>query len=198
MLNILSDPRLLEQLERIDQDLADEVRARGCPHCGGRLHSANYQRRPRCGPLTGEAVQQRLSLCCGREGCRRRATPPSVRFLGRRVYAGAVVVLASAMEHGLTAARYRELRAVLGVSRRTVERWRRWWRETFAVSRFWEIERADFMPPPRHESLPGGLLNSFLGDATQRLVYLLYCIAPITTSHELDYRGYARARRGCR
>ena len=24
----------------------------------------------------------RFSLCCGREGCRRRATPPSLRFLG--------------------------------------------------------------------------------------------------------------------
>ena len=36
-----------------------------------------------------------------REGCRRRHTPPSVRFLGRRVYAGLVVVLVSAMHHGL-------------------------------------------------------------------------------------------------
>jgi hypothetical protein len=41
-----------------------------------------------------------LSLCCSRDGCRRRMTPPSVRFLGRRVYLGAVLVLVSAMQQG--------------------------------------------------------------------------------------------------
>ena len=29
--------------------------------------------------------------CCAEEDCRRRRTPESVRFLGRRVYAGLVV-----------------------------------------------------------------------------------------------------------
>jgi hypothetical protein len=44
-----------------------------------------------------ESFDRRFSLCCGREGCRRRATPPSVRFLGRRVYVGAVVIVASVL-----------------------------------------------------------------------------------------------------
>jgi hypothetical protein len=37
----------------------------------------------------------RRSFCCAVEGCRRRSTPPSVRFLGRKVYVGAIVVLAT-------------------------------------------------------------------------------------------------------
>ena len=58
------------------------------------------------------------------EGCRRRHTPPSVRFLGRRVYVGLVVVLVSAMRHGLTAPRVQRLREQLGIDRQTLERWR--------------------------------------------------------------------------
>ena len=49
------------------------------------------------GPIApaGEEFVRRFSLCCGREGCRKRATPPSLRFLGRRVYLCAVVLVAS-------------------------------------------------------------------------------------------------------
>jgi hypothetical protein len=51
-----------------------------------------------------EAFTRRFSLCCGREGCRRRATPPSIRFLGRRVYVGAAVIIASVVALAMTAA----------------------------------------------------------------------------------------------
>ena len=30
----------------VDEDLAEETRKKGCP-CGGRLHCANYPRKPR-------------------------------------------------------------------------------------------------------------------------------------------------------
>ncbi|HRZ54915.1 MAG TPA: hypothetical protein P5525_05600 [Candidatus Paceibacterota bacterium] len=49
------------------------------------------------GVAGGPRWQVRFSLCCGKEGCRRRNTPPSVRFLGRWVYAGLVVILVAAM-----------------------------------------------------------------------------------------------------
>ena len=84
----------------IDQDLAEQARQKKCP-CGGCLHRANYPRKPRGG---GEDLPQeydfRLSFCCEREGCRKRVTPPSVRFLGRKVYLGAVVILVAAMRQG--------------------------------------------------------------------------------------------------
>ena len=40
-----------------------------------------------------DEYRYRFSFCCDRDGCRKRVTPPSVRFLGRRVYLGAVVIL---------------------------------------------------------------------------------------------------------
>jgi hypothetical protein len=47
-----------------------------------------------------------------------------VRFLGRKVYGGFIVVLLAAMSHGLSADRVRRLRELTGADRRTLERWR--------------------------------------------------------------------------
>jgi hypothetical protein len=41
----------------------------------------------------------------------------------------------------------RELTEVIGVDRRTVERWRTWWRDSFTTTPFWKFARAAFMPP---------------------------------------------------
>ena len=71
-------------LTKIDADLAEQVWIEGCMHCGGALHRADYPRKAR-----GVNVESRRhSFCCAREECRRRETPGSVRFLGRKVYAG--------------------------------------------------------------------------------------------------------------
>ena len=55
------------------------------------------------------------------DGCRRRSTPPSVRFLGRRVYLGVMVILFTALQNGLTEKRRRELVDRLGVPPQTPE-----------------------------------------------------------------------------
>ena len=90
--------------------------------------------------------------------------PPSVRYLGRRVYLGAVVVLVTAMLGGITATRAAQLREWLGVSVRTLKRWRAWWRETFVASVFWRGAQGRFMPPVAIEALPASLLERFAGD----------------------------------
>src|SRR5258708_4320763 len=92
------------RLVAIDEALLARVRKRACRHCGGALHRGDYARKPRGGRLANvaEAFCRRFSLCCSREGCRRRTTPPSVRFLGRRVYVGAVVVVGSILALALS------------------------------------------------------------------------------------------------
>lgn len=180
-LKLLQDSRLYRFLLTIDQGFADEAHAEGCP-CGGRLHRANYARKPRGGPPDlGPEYGKRLSLCCALEGCRSRRTPPSVRFLGRRVYLGAVVLLVSAMQGGITDRRAAELRELLGVSRRTLWRWRSWWRQTFPVSQFWKQERGRFLPPLHESSLPASLLERFSGaEERSRLTQTLSFLAPLT------------------
>lgn len=165
----------------VDRAILAEARKGVCLVCGEVLHASHYERKPRGGPPDlGEEHDLRFSLCCANRECRKRHTPPSLRFLGRKVYFSTVVVLISAMRHGATPARMRKLREHLGVSRRTVERWRKWWRETFAQSAFWRAARAAFMPPVESGRLPISLLERFDGDDEVRLVALLRFLGPIT------------------
>ena len=181
-LTLVSDGTLYETLWQIDQFLAEEVRRGGCG-CGGKLHHSDYLRKPRGGPAEIDPGQgKRLSFCCDVDGCRKRAAPPSVRFLGRKVYQAVVVVVASAMQRGMTRARAGRLGTLIGVSRRTLARWRRWWRTTFARSAFWQAARSRFQPPISATALPLRLLDRFPGDLRAQLVALLRFLAPITTS----------------
>jgi hypothetical protein len=145
----------------IDQDLAALVRAGGCP-CGGRLHVANYHRKPRGVPDDlPESFTLAFSFSCDRDGCRKRATAPSVRFLERKVYVGLAVVLVIAMRQGLTPYGERQVRAQLGIDRRTVERWRRYWLESFPARAAWQELRG--LLPSHFDAtrLPLALLEHF-------------------------------------
>ena len=178
-----NDSRFYQFLFRIDQDIATEVQAGGCS-CGGVLHSACYPRKPRgiyCA-LDG-SCETRLSFCCATDGCRRRCTPPSVRFLGRKVYLGALVILVTAMEHGLSAKRRKQLIEQLDLYPQTLARWRRWWRKIFPASRCWQANRGRFIPPVDVSQLPGALLGRLRPEDLQhRVCLLLRLLAPLTTT----------------
>jgi hypothetical protein len=191
---LLRDANLYDQLLTFDHDLAAEARAAGCGFCSGSLHSARYPRKPRGGlEDLGPEYATRLSFCCAVDGCRRRTTPPSVRYLGRRVYLGAVVVLVTAMTGGITATRAARLREWLGVSVRTLTRWRVWWRETFVASPFWRGTQGRFMPPVVIAALPASLLERFAGDERTRLLHALGFLAPVTTRRVDRRAGSAMA-----
>lgn len=180
---VLGDARFHALQLKFDEDLAAETRAKRCPICGGRLDSARYPRKPRGAPAalpTGYEI--RFSFCCASEDCRRRRTPPSMRFLGRRVYLGAVVVLVTAMQHGPTPTRVARLQKLFGISLRTLARWREWWRTAFVKSAFWVETRALLAQPVTEESLPHSLLECFSGDEESRLISLLRLLLPISTS----------------
>jgi len=155
-----------------------KAQAGGCEHCGGILHRGNYTRKPRGGP----AWDSRYSFCCSREGCRKRKTPPSVRFLGRKVYVGVVVVLVSAMMHGLNEGRVKRLRLELEIDRRTLARWREWWIHTFVQGDFWRGERGRFWHAITEEKMPSELVEAFGGWQREGLMKLMKFLSPITTS----------------
>ena len=181
---VLADERFFAMLLQIDEELAAEARAARCPRCGGRLDGARFPRKPRGAACRLDpAYSKRLSLCCAAEGCRGRVTPPSVRFLGRRVYLAAVVVLLAALEGGATVRRVEELRSRLGVSLTpaTVSRWRQWWRCSLPRTAWWREVRGRFVPPVATASLPASLLSRFVDDDERdRLVALLRFLSPVT------------------
>jgi hypothetical protein len=177
-----TDARFWSFLDSVDEDLAQTARNQGCP-CGGRLHCANYPRKPRGGPNSlPETYQFRLSFCCECDGCRKRTTPPSVRFLGRKVYLAVVVILVAAMRHGPTPCRVRELSAHFGADRRTIARWQVFWRELFPNTPFWKVARARLAPDLDTTHLPRALLDAFLRgpDDSGGWGRLLRFLAPIT------------------
>ena len=178
---LLADRRFHDLLLACDRDLAATCRAERCKRCGGPLHSARYNRKPRGRACRlGPEHDQRFSFCCAIDGCRGRETPASLRFLGRRVYVAAIVVLIAILQHGATDARMERISEVVSVDRRTVERWRSWWRRIFTATAFWQVARARFMPPVDHDSLPASLLARFTGDGAEQLVALLRFLGPVT------------------
>ena len=89
-------------------------------------------------------------------------------------------MLASILYHGLTPARRDRLEARLGVSERTLVRWRRWWLRDFVQSRFWRAARSRFAGPVSTDDLPGSLLGRFDGDERTSLTSLLRLLVPIS------------------
>lgn len=189
LLKLIDGATFYHVLERIDAELAETTRQAGCQRCAGALYKAYYPRKPRGGPADLPAsYHKRASYCCGVEGCRTRATPPSVRFLGRRVYLGAVVVLASALRHGVSAFRLRRLKELFGASYETLLRWRTWWLEAFPASRFWQSLRGRFMPTVDETALPRSLVERFESPSVEggALVGLLGVLQPISTRPHLS------------
>jgi hypothetical protein len=169
-----------ELLERQDAVVAGRVAAGGCLVCGGPLHRGDFDRKPRGGLFAraGEEFVRRFSFCCGREGCRKRATPPSLRFLGRRVYLGAVVIMASLVAHALGVAA--EIRAATGVPARTMRRWLDWWRGPFLSTAVFVAVRARLIGVAVSQ-LPASILDRLPGTRTEQVRTLLNLLAPITT-----------------
>jgi len=157
--NYLADEQLWLFLEKVDAELAQKAQQEGCCRCGDKLYWDSYPRKPRGGPAGWD---KRYSFTCAEK--RHRVTPPSVRFLGPKVY---VTVHA--------------LRESLSIDRRTLEHWRTWWLERFVQSAFWKAARARFMPLICEKTLPLSLCEAFGVDRRDRLLDLLKFLSPITT-----------------
>lgn len=184
------DARFVEWLVEVDRQSAFPPGGVGdCPACGGALHQAHYDRKSRWWPPGSDQVEgydRRFSFCCAREGCRKRQTPPSVRFLGRRVYLGVMVVLIAAMTHGVTTRRCRSLCDRFGIDRRTLCRWREWWQTFFARSECRLAEPAAAAIPA--VELPRALLMLFCVEGrglrermVERVKKMLLLLQPLTT-----------------
>ena len=115
-----------------------------------------------------------------------------MRFLGRKVYLGAFVVLVSAMRQGPTPRRVRELRKLFGVSRRTIYRWRDFWNEHFPRTKFWKLARARLVPVFEIVDFPRSLVKAFVlaGDDRDGWEELLRFLSPITTTKGLEIKVY--------
>ena len=183
-LDSVFDVTFYKGLHHIDVDLAERTRAEGCPHCGGRLDAAWYGRKPRGGPVgLPDELSQRMSLCCGMEGCRRRTLPPSCLFLERKVYWGAIVLVVVAMRQRRPgSASAGKLRILFDVSWETVKRWMAFFAETFPRSALWKSLRGVVSVGVRDEDLPAGLIEQFVASSGDERAGLVGCLAFLSGS----------------
>ena len=97
-----------------------------------------------------------------------------MRYFGRRVYAAFVFVFLTAMSQGVRSPEFRLVVDRLGIDKRTLQRWRRWWRETFVETSLWRKLRARF--PKQPTTLPLSLVGMFSDP-----VVLLQRLSPLTS-----------------
>jgi hypothetical protein len=180
---LLQKTSLFYLLHCIDLDLAREHQSARCPYCGGPLYHSGYQRKPRGGAdRIPDEYLVRLSLCCGRERCRRRTLPPSSLFMGRRVYWGCVILVVMTLRqnrpNGSSTSR---LMRLFGVSRNTIKRWITYFRDIFPSSDQWERLRGRISSLVRDSELPGGLVRYFLDHSESAEKALAGCLRFLAT-----------------
>ena len=141
---------------------------------GGPLDVANYPRKPRGEHRDALSSQYsvRLSFCCANS--RRRITPLSMRFLGRKVYVGGIISLISAGAIAMNDEHCSRLIEALNLLKQTLYRWHLWWTKQLPASAYWCALSGGFSPPIPPARLPGQLLVHLHGsDPGTRMVRLL-------------------------
>lgn len=183
-----ADDKFHAQLWEIDAAAARAVQAGRCVRagCGGRLDVANYPRKVRGlgnGAETAGQYGRRLSLCCAVEGCRKRATPPSVRFLGRFVYAMRVMVTWAAT-HGAPSTPAPPPPRSPSPARQTKARWERYWRDGVGSNVAMALLVAALVLPTQvaAPNVVVALMRSARGTESERTETTHRLLAPLTTS----------------
>ena len=175
---LLQTPQFFSLLVQIDAELATLMHGAPCRWCGDVLHRANYPRKPRACPEEVLAdFESRLSFCCNL--CRKRSTPESVRFLGRRVYVALAVLVVPQRRTTLSAGAV-QLCDSLNVPPRTIARWRQWWSQLFPTTSLWAAACARFMPPVDTSQLPSSLIERFTGAQADKALHLLAFLKPLS------------------
>lgn len=167
---------------KIDQEMAAIAMGKGCGHCGDKLHRADYPRSPvGMPPEFRDDYNRRISFCCS--SCRKRTTPASVCFFGRRRYPASIFILFCILQCAINERRLSLIKRHFGitVSESTWKRWRRWWRDSFMETKFWVREKGLLSTPPcTNQLLPRALFNLFTGNFTEKICLFLRFLSPLT------------------
>ena len=179
LIDLLRTVTLYRLLHLIDRDLATAQKQLRCPRCGGPLHDAYYVRKPRGGPAKlPDEYSVRMSLCCGREGCRRRCLPPSCLFMGRRVYWSSVILIVVTLRQqrtqGFSARKVKEL---FGTTHQTLLRWMAYFRDEFPRSPSWRSIRGRVSAQVSNDTLPSSLIVHFMSSHESLQSGLIACLS---------------------
>lgn len=158
-----ADDAFFQSLRAFDFELFQVAKSKPCALCAGPLDTSHFPRKPRG---AGEQELRRFSLCCRTEGCRHRVTPPSLRFLGRKIYSAWVVILAVEFCRDLGLGRQ--------ISRQTIARWKAFWSARLADTHpFMRWARGLLPPGTPTSSFPSACLRALGFPARESWVAVL-------------------------
>lgn len=183
---LLNDAIFYNRLLEIDRLIASQVKEKGCPHCQGKLNQSHFLRAPRGIPEnTATDYRIRFSYCCAQEGCRKRLTPPSMRFLSRKVYSSVIIFVIFYFNVPSDEARIDKLHALLdnigsveNLSVETIRRWRHYWTRILPDTHTWKCST---FHRSLSKTLPVSLLHQFQGHLKQQLQKSLQWLLPLTS-----------------
>ena len=161
---LLTNSNFYFSLLMVDKQIAELYQQGGCSFCRGNLNQAHYERNPLgLPPDLPSDYRTRLSYCCSQEGCRKRCTPPSLRFLSRKQYSSLVILLVFMLNSLSDESRIERLHHQLGtnVSVETLRRWRQYWLKKVPLSK--TFKRSALMQSVANK-LPMSLLKQFQGE----------------------------------
>jgi hypothetical protein len=113
-----------------------------------------------------------------------------VRFLGRRVYLGVMVVLVTAMRQGPTPKGSALLQKRFGADRRTIARWQTWWRDAFPRTKFWKVARARCIARAVPAEFPRTIVERFRAESGERIAALLRFLSPMGGSPRFELQVF--------
>ena len=95
------------------------------------------------------------------------------------------------MRQGPSPRRVRELSKLFDADRRTIARWRVFWREHFPQTAFWKVARSQLAPKIDIGNLPRALFDAFIhsDDSREDWERLLQFLSPITVAGGLLIKG---------
>ena len=185
--NFLTKSSFHARLTEIDQEIAMSCLAKGCVRCDGKLrklHQSDYPRSPMgIAQAFRDYYLSRFSFCC--IDCRKRTTPPSVRFFGRRWYPAPLHIFISIMTYGISKRRIALMEKHFGIVVResTWRRWRKWWRDEFVATKFWSQAKGKL--PPGNDitqgSFPRAIFNFYTGNVEEKMLLFLPFLSPLTS-----------------
>lgn len=181
-----------QKLYEVDEEIAKFFHGLPCVFCLDRLNWANYPRKPR--GIPPEAVKYfelRFSHCCSR--CRKRRTPPSARFMGRRVYVSIFLIIIFCLNSREFYQKIISATTANSFSRRTLNRWLIWWDCTIPISPIWKKISGNLKPNIDNKFLPLFIIEQFFeanGKTDKAILLLLKFLSPMAVPQDYPPSNY--------
>ena len=181
--SLLKDSTFIaNELLEIDQRIAKNTQNGDCLICRSPLHVANFPRKVRSGAFDfGTEHDIRFSFCCAK--CRKRHTPPSLRFFGRCIYTSAVVI-AFALIFAVIEKKLSLIAKMLGPNRRTLKRWHEKL-ENLPKTKIGRLLQARFCEPVTTDTLAQFIINGPSSEMAARLIKICKALAHLSGSSSL-------------